>query len=380
MDEWTNVTLLGVELWRFLGLALAIMLGWLLAKIGAYFLAKGGAHFIAKDRELLGSTFTALSRSLVLPGIVVGIRVGLLFIQMPPRVRALADEGTAILATIAVAVVLFRLVDVPSRLYRRWSAKQQSKLTDMLAPIIESSLRIAIVVLAIVQIAQILSDRPISSVLAGLGIGGLALALAAQDSIKHLFGSVVIFADRPFEVGDRINVDGIDGFIETVGFRSTKVRNLEGHLITIPNGDLANKSITNISKRPYIRRLLNITITYDTPPEKVDRALEIIREQLDNHEGFDEKFPPRIFFNDFNADSLNLIVIYWYHPPVFVDYLAFSERFNKAILSRFNEEGIDFAFPSQTLYLAGDKKRPIQSASPIQDLKELPPELGDEIR
>lgn len=380
MEEWTQTTLLGVEFWRFGGLVLAIMLGWLVAKVGAYFLAKAGACLIARESELLGTSFTALSRSLVLPGIVIGIRIGLLFIQMPPRVRALADEGTAILATIAIAVVLFRLVEVPSKLYRRWSAKQQSKLTDMLAPIIESSLRIAIVILAIVQIAQILSDRPISSVLAGLGIGGLALALAAQDSIKHLFGSVVIFSDRPFEVGDRITVDAVDGFVEGVGFRSTRVRTLEGHLITVPNGDLANKSITNISRRPHIRRLLNITITYDTPPEKVDRALEIIRELLDNHEGFDEKFPPRIFFNEFNADSLNLLVIYWYHPPVFVDYLAFTERFNKAILTRFNEEGIDFAFPSQTLYLAGDKKRPIQSLSPIQDLKQLPPEMGDEVR
>lgn len=378
MSDWIQATLLGVELWRFAGLTLAIMAGWLVARIGAYFLAKTGDRLLAKERELLGATFIALGRSLVLPGIVIGIRIGLIFIEMPPRVRGMVNEGTEILTAIAIGIVLFRLVDVPSRLYRRWSGKQESKLTEMLAPIIDSSLRIAIVILVLVQVAQILSDRPISSVLAGLGIGGLALALAAQDSIKHLFGSVVIFSDRPFEVGDRVTVDTTDGVVEGVGFRSTRIRTLDGHLVTVPNGELANKSITNISKRPFIRRILNVTITYDTPPEKVDRAVAIIRELLENHEGMDEKFPPRVFFNEFNAASLNILVIYWYHPPIFFDYLAFTERFNKELLTRFNAEGIDFAFPSQTLYLAGDKKRPIQMASPIQDLKELPPQAGGE--
>jgi len=163
----------------------------------------------------------------------------------------------------------------------------------------------------------------------------------------------MIFADRPFDVGDRVVVDGHDGPVEHVGLRSTRIRTLEGHLVTVPNGELANKTIHNIGKRPYIRKIMNVTITYDTPPEKVERAVEILREIFDQHEGMDENFPPRVYFNDFNADSLNIIVIFWYHPPAYWDFLDFCERVNLEIFRRYNAEGIDFAFPTQTLFLAG---------------------------
>ena len=122
-------------------------------------------------------------------------------------------------------------------------------------------------------------------------------------------------------------MDGHDGPVEAVGLRSTKIRTLEGHLVTVPNGELANKTIQNIGKRPYIRRIVDLTITYDTPPEKIDRALEIVKELLDNHEGMDEERPPRVFFNEFNSASLNLRGIYWYHPPNFWEFMAFSEMF-----------------------------------------------------
>ena len=159
---------------------------------------------------------------------------------------------------------------------------------------------------------------------------------------------------------DRVVIDGHDGSVETVGLRSTKIRTLDGHLITVPNGELANKTIQNIGKRPYIRRIANITITYDTPPEKIERALEIIKELLDNHEGMHENLPPRVFFNELNSDSLNIIVMYWYHPPDYWSYMKFTEGFNKEIFHRFNEEGIEFAFPTQTVYLAGDNSRPLK--------------------
>ncbi|MGD8764321.1 MAG: mechanosensitive ion channel [Desulfobacteraceae bacterium] len=154
-------------------------------------------------------------------------------------------------------------------------------------------------------------------------------------------------------------VDGHDGPVEEVGLRSTKIRTLEGHLVTVPNGELANKTIQNIGKRPYIRRIVNLTITYDTPSERIDHALELVKDILDNHEGMHEDFPPRVYFNDFNSASLNIMVIYWYHPPNYCDFMAFTERFNREVFRRFSEEGIDFAFPTQTLYLAGDPTRPL---------------------
>ena len=266
---------------------------------------------------------------------------------------------SSILLSLAVGYMVYWLVDVPTKWLAKTAGKTESKLDDMLVPIIRKSLRVTVVVLLMVQIAQILSDKPLTSIIAGLGIGGLALALAAQDTVKNFFGSLVLFVDKPFEMGDRIVVDGHDGPVTEVGLRSTKIRTLEGHVVTVPNGELANKAIQNIGKRAHIRRIVDLTITYDTPSKKIDRALEIVKEILDDHEGMDNEFPPRVFFNEFNAASLNIRALYWYHPPNYWDFMAFSERFNKEVFRRFNEEGIDFAFPTQTLYLAGDPSRPL---------------------
>ena len=122
---------------------------------------------------------------------------------------------------------------------------------------------VVVVVLSLVQIAQFY-DKPITSILAGLGVGGLAVALAAQETIKNFFGSLVIFADKPFELDERIRGGNFDGFVEEVGFRSTRLRTLDGHLITIPNGELANLMIENVSKRPHIKRTFELGVTYDT--------------------------------------------------------------------------------------------------------------------
>lgn len=143
--------------------------------------------------------------------------------------------------------------------------------------------------------------------------------------------------------------------------RSTRIRTLDGHLVTVPNGELANMMIRNVSRRPYIKRVANITITYDTSPEKVERAIEIIKETLNAHnEKMHPDMPTRVFFNNFNDCSLNILVIYWFAPPDYWAFMEFDQMFNLTVLKRFNEEGIEFAFPTQTLYLAGDENRPLR--------------------
>jgi MscS family membrane protein len=158
--------------------------------------------------------------------------------------------------------------------------------------------------------------------------------------------------------------------VEEVGFRSTKIRTLAGHLVTVPNDKAATSVVENIGRRPYIRRLFNVTITYDTPPDKVERAIKIIEEILANHEGMHPDFPPRVFFSDFNDASLNILVIYWYHPPEYWEFLAFSQKVNMRILRAFNEEGIEFAFPTQTIYLANDERRQLALKMLGEDLKQ----------
>jgi len=351
--------IVGNKLWRIVGLFGIILISFIIGKIVKTVLQKSVPNLEGQERFVFASVLRSLSRSSVYFCAVFGISLGLNILNMSTKVAEIVNTINAILFTTAVGYLIFWLIDVPSTWLAKLCKKTESKLDDMLVPVIRKSLRITVVILILVQIIQILSDKPITSIIAGLGIGGIAIALAAQDSIKNIFGSLVLFTDKPFEMGERVVVDGHDGPVEEVGLRSTKIRTLDGHLITVPNGELANKTIQNIGKRPYIKRIADIAITYDTPPEKVDRALEILKEILENHEGMKEDFPPRIFFNDFNAASLNLRVIYWYHPPTYWDYMAFTEKFNKEVFRRFNDEGIDFAFPTQTLYLAGDSSRPL---------------------
>jgi MscS family membrane protein len=131
----------------------------------------------------------------------------------------------------------------------------------------------------------------VSALLAGLGVGGIAVALAAQDTLKNFFGSVMILLDKPYSVGQRVTVKGHDGVVEEIGLRSTRIRLLTGHQTTVPNEQMANVDIENIGRRPHIRRRTDITITYDTPPEKIEKAVNIIETILDDHEGMEPDFP-----------------------------------------------------------------------------------------
>ncbi len=186
---------------------------------------------------------------------------------------------------------------------------------------------------------------PISTLLASAGVGGLAMALAAQDTLKNFFGTIMLMADKPFRVGERIVTAGYDGVVEDIGLRSTRIRLLNGHQVTIPNDKLATSDIENIGRRPYIRRVANLHIPLRTPRAKLEKAIAVIRESLENHEGMSADFPPRVFFNEFNEDSFNLRVMYWYQPAEYWDYLAFTERLNLKIIGAFEDQQIEFSLP-----------------------------------
>ena len=358
-DWLNNIAFVGNEPWRLIGLFGSLLAAMILGKVGRHALTVAAKRLSGMGRGVASAAMTALSESIGFLVFVVGLEAGVRFLRVSAGVDSLFSTALSVLFILSIAWVVYRLVDVVDEWLKRVTFRTASRMDDMLAPLIRKSLRVTIVILALLQVATTLSDKPVTSLLAGLGVGGLAVALAAQDTLKNFFGSLVILADKPFELGDRIVVDGHDGPVEEVGFRSTRLRTLEGHLVTIPNGEMANKTILNIGKRPYIRRLANITVTYDTPPDKVLRAVDIVRAILKDHEGSRPDFPPRVYFNDFNDASLNIVMIYWYHPPDYWKFLAFNERVNRQILEKFNEEGIEFAFPTQTVYLAGDPRRPL---------------------
>ena len=239
--------------------------------------------------------------------------------------------------------------------------------------LIRLGLRLAAIAVSVIAVFWGLQKMGFSmgTVLAGAGATGLALALAAKESLSNIFGGLMLLLDKPFQVGQRVKIRGHNGTIEGIGLRSTRIRLLNGHLTSLPNEDVARADVENIGARPFIRRVMNVTITYNTPPNKIDEAVEIIRDILAIKEGDEEsrkingpinsdpKLPPRIFFNELNADSLNILVIYWYKPAVYWDYLAYCHYVNRELVRRFNQAGINFAFPTQTLHLAGDDDRPL---------------------
>jgi len=336
---------------------LLILLGsLLLAKI-----IKGILSKIVKHREKTGRSASAvfinsIANSVTSIGIAIGVSIGEIFLRLPPPIMHIAALAIQLFVIYAVARLFYSLVDMVDYWIETATEDTRGKMDEMLLPIVGKSIRIIIIILAAVQMAQAISEKSLTSIIAGLGIGGLAIALAAQDTIKNFFGSIVLFIDKPFKIGDRLVVDGHDGPVEKVGFRSTRLRTLEGHLVTIPNGQLSDKTILNIGQRPNIRKIGNIGITYNTPPEKVRRAKEIIEELLKDHEGMDPELPPRVVFDNFASHYLNIFYIYWYHPPDWWAFQYFNERINFQILEKFNQEGIEFAFPTQTVYLENDNK------------------------
>jgi MscS family membrane protein len=189
---------------------------------------------------------------------------------------------------------------------------------------------------------------PLSSLLAGAGVVGAALALSAQDVLKNIFGSVMIILDKPYAVGERIRIKGYDGVVEEIGLRSTKIRLLNGHQAVIPNEDMARSDIENIGRRPFIRRVSNIRLPVDIGAEKSEQAVKIILDLLKDHEGMNPDFPPRAWISEFADDHVELRMIYWYHPPNYWDFTAHADKLNREILDAFEKAGITIAVPAFT--------------------------------
>jgi len=291
----------------------------------------------------------------------VGLRLGLFGFRMSPALSGFSIRITTFLVYYALFWYAFNVVGIIEPLLRRITGKTATAMDDSVVPLIRKTTRIFLVIVGFLLIAQNVFQQDIAAWLAGLGIAGLAVSLSAQDSIRNLFGSITILFDRPFVAGDRIVFAGFDGPVEEIGFRSIRIRTLDGHLVTVPNSKVVNEAVQNISARPYIKRVMNITVTYDTPREKLVRAVELIR-GIFEEEGIREpihatigkdEYPPRVYFSEFNPDSLNIVVIYWYVPPVYWDYMDHGQRVNLRIMDEFEREGIEFAFPTQTIHLAG---------------------------
>jgi MscS family membrane protein len=264
------------------------------------------------------------------------------------------------LMAFAVTWGIYRLVEVLDHYLEILSSSSDNNLDNLLAGLIGKTLRFTIVFVAVLFIGQAILGLRITALVAGAGIAGLAVALAAKDTLANFFGSVMIMLDKPFTVGERVALDTLTGTVEKIGFRSTRIRSLSGHMYSIPNSKLADSIVENIAKRPYIKYSFDLTLVYDTSVEKMERAMEILHEILDNHEGFGEELPPRIYFTEFKDWALNISVILWFQSTDYFHVQQWKNDINLEILRRFNEEGLDFAFPTSTNYLVGDESRELK--------------------
>jgi MscS family membrane protein len=348
-----KVNLLVLVFGIFVTLLVAALFGWLFKVVVMKMFAKKTA---TKVDDMLGEAVEPPIRGLVM---VMGITLSAMpiLLNFPPTVfNIIIRVALAGMAT-TIAWGLFRLIAVFDYTLHLISRKTTNNLDDLIVDLIRNTLKVTLVTIAILFIGQSILGLNITTLLAGAGVLGLGIAFAAKDTISNFFGSLMIILDKPFKVGDRIVIEGIEGKVEYVGFRSTRLRKLNGHLVTIPNGKMADNAIENVEVRPFIKLVSNLTLVYDTPADKVERAVELLHEILDNHEGLDESLPPMIVFNTFNDWSLNIMVIVWYHPGDWVKAHAWNHFNNLEILKRFNEEGLEFAFPTNTTYLAGDPNR-----------------------
>jgi MscS family membrane protein len=274
-------------------------------------------------------------------------------------IPVVAGKAADIACYFAILWYLYRLGFFLENYLKDKADKSEKGLGDMLLPFLGKTIGILIVFIGFAVILHRLTGMNFGLMIASLGIGGAAIAFAAKESIANFLGSLTIIFDKPFTIGDRIVLDNYDGVVEQLGFRSTQIRTLEGSLVSIPNEKIITSALENIGQKPHIRWLNNFTLASDTPPAKVEQAVTIIKNILDNHEGMNPDFPPRVYFNGFNGTSLNILVLAWYHPAEYWQYMDWLQQTCFKILNAFKAQGIEFAYPSQMVYLSGDNKKEI---------------------
>lgn len=335
-------------LWQYCASLVWVVLAFVLAAVIDVLMTHQLRRLAAKTKTDLDDKLLEILRTPVKAVVVLlMLNAGIGMFQWPDW----AEKVLSVLFTVSVAATVtyavVRLVDVLATYAERRLFPHDAHMAQLLMPVLARSLKVFVVIIAALTTAQYLG-LPITSVIAGLGIGGVAVALAAQNSLANMFGTVTILLDRPFRVGDRVQVDKYDGSVETIGLRSTRIRTLEGHLVTIPNKTMADSAINNVSLRPNIRQLMTISLTYDTSHDRMQEAVNTLREIFQQHPLTHDAW---VYWKDYGPSSLDIFVVYWCKSTVYKEFLQTLEDLNLEIKKRFDAAGLDFAFPTQTIQL-----------------------------
>lgn len=350
-----------LENWQWFGLLGIVFLGMVVSRIAAFFLLLLVRRvFRSEDLQI----DTKLETGFVLP-IRIAIMAWVWWIAMrplglPSDVLSWMKTIVTTLSAAAAVWAVYRLVDILGTYVAARALKSENKYDDMIVPLIVRSLKVFVVAVGFIFVIQ-MAGNDTTKLLAGLGIGGLAFALAAKDTIGNLFGSLTLLFDRPFQIGDWIQIGDVDGSVESVGMRSTRVRTFYNSVVTIPNSELTNSTIDNYGARRYRRFRTEIGITYDTPPEKIDAFCEGIRELIRKHP-YTRKDYYHVYLNSFGDSSLNILLYCFRECPDWSTELRERHRLMVDIIRLASRLGVEFAFPTQTLYMQAADGAPNGSA------------------
>ena len=238
---------------------------------------------------------------------------------------------------------MFYLVAIPIAWAQKVADQTENKLDDILVPMFATVVRIAVVLVGAFKAISIVDPKASDAILGLLAGAVVGLAFASQDTIKNVFGAVMLIIDQPFTLGDVINTGTHEGKVESLGLRSTTIVLLDGQKVAIPNGDLATRAIVNITRRDFIRAQDMVHLETNTSAEKVAKAVEIIREILINHEGAQPSHPPLVHVVEFADWAVNIRLMYWYYPANPVRQLDFNEKLILQIVARLQQADIRFA-------------------------------------
>jgi MscS family membrane protein len=359
ISEILNQDLFGVPIEKLGLFFIIILLTFIIKSIFIYVIDKKLTVLVKKTKtELDDMLLNAIKSPLGYLILLQGFYLAILSLQLPEKIGQL--DVTSIVHAIYILAVsfiflyfIFKVIDIVAYYLYQEAKKTDSTLDDQLVPLLVKSLRILVVTIGILFILQNFGYN-ITSLLAGLGLGGLAFALAAQNTVSNLFGSITIFSDKPFQLGDWISIGDIEGTVEEVGFRTTRVRRFDQALVTVPNSQFINTGIINYSAMKKRRINFNLGVTYGTSAGKVEEAVAGIKKIIEDDEKFDQSFY-MVRFTEFGEYSLNIFIYCFTKTTDWAESLAIKEEFNLKIMRLLEELGVEIAFPSQTIYLKGIK-------------------------
>jgi len=353
VPEIGHKSFLNIELWQYLGFVILIivstLLFYLLDKITFYVLKKIQFWIVHASNEAINTALKKLSRPITLLLVMWFVQKVLPSLMLALDVNTLLFLALNIMTTVFWIYVFLKLVAVVMSIYSDYAESTHSKLDDQLVPILNNFLTGIVIFIGLLKLLTLFGIEP-TAVIAGASIGGIAVALASQDTVKNLIGTIMIFLDKPFHIGDWIEAGTVVGTVEKVGFRSSRIRAADTSIYQIPNSTLSEMVVNNKGLRAYRRYTTNLGVRYDTPPALIEAFIEGIRRIIELHPNTrDEAF--NVEFSGFGDSSLLILVNVYFKALDWNIEQSSKHSLHMAILKLAAEMGVEFAFPSTTLMI-----------------------------